>query len=122
MILHTGKRTDIPKFWEMISPLRTPALIFTDNWYYGFAITDIASGGFYGCMGMAVDMNTNMGELGYWVGPSYWNRGIATEAACAMIEYGFRIKKFHKINVTHCIYNPASGCVTEKAGMEKVGV
>ena len=72
-------------------------------------------------MGMAVDMNTNRGELGYWVGPSYWNRGIATEAACVMIEYGFRIKKFHKINVTHCIYNPASGCVMEKAGMEKEG-
>lgn len=105
----------------MISVITTPVLIFTDNRYYGFAITDKASGGFYGCRGMAVDMNTNMGELGYWVGPSYWNRGIATEAACVMIEYGFRIKKFHKINFTHCIYNPASGCVMEKAGMEKEG-
>ena len=119
MILHTGKRTDIPAFWEMIPVLMTPALIFTGNRYYGFAITDKASGGFYGCRGMAVDMNTNMGELGYWGGPSYWNRGIATEAACVMIEYGFRIKKFHKINVTHCIYNPASRCVREKQAWKR---
>ena len=71
---------------------------------------------------MAVDTNSNMGELGYWVGPAYWNKGIATEAARAMIDYGFKIKKFHKINATHYLYNPASGRVMEKAGMEKEGV
>lgn len=95
---------------------------FSDNRYYDFAITDKTTGELYGCMGMAVDTNSNMGELGYWVGPAYWNKGIATEAARAMIEYGFKIKKFHKINATHYLYNPASGRVMEKAGMEKEGV
>jgi len=28
-------------------------------------------------------------ELGYWVGRPYWDRGYATEAARAVIEYGF---------------------------------
>ena len=74
MILHTGKRTDILAFWEMISPLTTPVLIFTDNRHEDFVITDKASGGFYGCRGMTVDMNTNMGELDIGgVEPRYCN-------------------------------------------------
>src|ERR1700746_3132047 len=28
-------------------------------------------------------------ELGYWLGVAYWGRGFATEAARAVIDYGF---------------------------------
>ena len=95
---------------------------FEKNYYYDYAITDKETGELYGCMGMGIDSNSNMGELGYWVSPAHWNKGIATEAARAMIQFAFDIKKFHKVNARFFTYNPASGRVMEKAGMEREGL
>ena len=39
-----------------------------------------------------------------------------------MIQFAFEVKKLHKVNARHFTYNPASGRVMEKAGMEKEGV
>ncbi len=55
--------------------------------------------------------------LNYWIGKPYWNCGYATEAAKAVVAYGFRE---HDINVIFSNYferNPASGRVMEKIGM-----
>ncbi len=95
---------------------------FEKNYYYDYAITDKFTGELYGCMGMGIDLNSNMGEIGYWVDPNHWNKGIATEAAKAIIQFGFEVKKFHKINARYFSYNPASGRVMEKAGMEREGL
>lgn len=95
---------------------------FEKNLYYDYAITDKYTGELYGCIGIGVDLNSNMGEIGYWVDPNHWNKGIATEAAKAIIKYGFEVKKFHKINARFFTYNPASGRVMEKAGMQKEGL
>lgn len=37
------------------------------------------------------------GELGYELDPRYWHLGYATEAARAMVDYGFRDLKLHRI-------------------------
>ena len=95
---------------------------FEKNYYYDYAITDKQTGELYGCMGMGLDLNSNMGELGYWVSTLHWNKGIATESAKAMIQFAFEVKKLHKVNARHFTYNPASGRVMAKAGMEKEGV
>lgn len=95
---------------------------FANNYYYDYAITDKVTGVLYGCMGMSIDIHSNIGELGYWIGPKYWNRGIATEAARAMIQYAFEVKKFHKVNGRYFTYNEASGRVMEKCGMEREGL
>jgi len=44
------------------------------------------------------------------------------DAARVIIQYGFDVKKFHKINARYFTYNPASGRVMEKAGMEREGL
>lgn len=95
---------------------------FATDYYYDFAVTDKKTGELYGCMGMGIDKNSRMGELGYWMDPAHWNKGIATEAAKAMIQYAFEELHFHKVNASHFAYNPASGRVMEKAGMEKEGL
>jgi len=64
----------------------------------------------------------NRGEIGYWIGVDYWNRGFCTEAAKAMLEYGFKVLGFHKISAIHCDWNLASGRVMEKIGMQREGV
>ncbi len=64
----------------------------------------------------------NRAELGYWIGTEYWNRGYCTEAAKAIVEYGFKVLWCHKISATHFVENPASGRVMEKIGMSPEGV
>jgi ribosomal-protein-alanine N-acetyltransferase len=64
----------------------------------------------------------NRGELGYWIGVSYWNRGYCTEAAKAIVEYGFQTLGYHKLSARHFVGNRASGRVLEKVGMTREGI
>jgi len=75
-----------------------------------------------GCVSL-IDINpvAKRGEMGYWVGRKYWRKGIATEAAKAMIKYGFETLGLHSIIARYFDINPASGRVMEKCGMNYVG-
>jgi [ribosomal protein S5]-alanine N-acetyltransferase len=64
----------------------------------------------------------NSAELGYWIGTAYWNRGYCTEAAKAVLKYGFDTLKYHKISARHFIGNVSSGRVMEKVGMKREGL
>jgi ribosomal-protein-alanine N-acetyltransferase len=64
----------------------------------------------------------NRAEIGYWIGIGYWNNGYCTEAARAIVEYGFKTLGFHKISGRHVAGNRASGRVLEKVGMVREGV
>ena len=70
-----------------------------------------------GAIGLTLDRDVNKGELGYWIGKPYWNRGYATEAAVAAIAFGFDDLRLNRIRATHLTRNPSSGRVMEKAGM-----
>ena len=65
------------------------------------------------------DEGSDKAELGYWIAIPYWNKGYVTEAAKAIIDFGFRELHFNKIFATYFPHNPASGKVMEKIGMEK---
>ena len=60
------------------------------------------------------------GELGYWIGESYWGMGYCTEAAKALIQFSFHTLGLKKIVAEHLTSNPASGKVMKKAGMRHV--
>jgi len=57
------------------------------------------------------------GEIGYWIGTDYWNRGYATEALRSVIAYGFERLDLNRIFGRSFPGNPASSRVMEKAGM-----
>lgn len=59
----------------------------------------------------------NDASLSYWIGKPYWNCGYATEAAKAMVAYGFREHGLDLIYADHAKRNPASGRVMQKIGM-----
>lgn len=61
-------------------------------------------------------------ELGYWLATEHWDRGLATEAARAMVVFGFEKLGAEAINSGHFIDNPASGRVLEKAGLRGNGM
>ena len=60
-------------------------------------------------------------ELGYWIARPYWGRGIATEAATALIDIA-RTLGFSSLEGSHFLDNPASGRVLEKLGFRPLGI
>ncbi len=86
-----------------------------------FAIILKATQELIGAIGLVIDKGFNKGELGYWIGREYWNRGYCTEAARAVLEYGFNQLLLHKITSSHFVRNPSSGKVMRKIGMKKEG-
>jgi len=61
-------------------------------------------------------------KIGYWIGVPYWNKGFATEAANAVLGFGFTKRGLNRIAAEHYAHNPASGRVMEKLGMKKEGI
>ena len=64
-----------------------------------------------------VSKKDNLVEMGDCYGSSYWNKGYATEALKAFIDYMFSEVEVDKVIACHISTNPASGRVMEKAGM-----
>ena len=86
------------------------------------AITLRPGGTVVGSMSLAVSKIHKRGELGYMVAKEYWNRGYCTEAARAMMSYGFSVLGLNRIQAMHFPRNPASGRVMQKLGMAKEGL
>ncbi len=59
--------------------------------------------------------------MGYWIGKPYWNKGFGSEAAKAMLKYGFEKLGLHRINAHHFKRNQASGRILQKIGMSYEG-
>ncbi|NLC95968.1 MAG: GNAT family N-acetyltransferase [Erysipelotrichaceae bacterium] len=61
-------------------------------------------------------------EIGYCISKKYWRKGITTEALNRLIKFFFEEIKVNIIACKHCIENPNSGKVMEKAGMKFEGI
>ena len=85
------------------------------------AITLRETGDLAGVIGLRFRRNHDGAEMGYWVGMPYWGRGYTTEAARAMLRYGFEERGLKKIFGCHFARNPASGRVLQKIGMQYEG-
>jgi RimJ/RimL family protein N-acetyltransferase len=86
-----------------------------------FVVTQKSDGLFIGTVGLRVEQEDNRAELGYWIGKPYWGHGYCTEAARAVIGFGFEQFKLNRIHA-HCFSrNPASGRVLQKIGMTHEG-
>jgi [ribosomal protein S5]-alanine N-acetyltransferase len=82
-----------------------------------FALARRADKTLIGAIGLRLEPEHRLAELGYWVGKPYWNQGFATEAARAVIGYGFEELGLNRIYASHLARNPASGRVMQKAGL-----
>ncbi|MDH4110973.1 MAG: GNAT family N-acetyltransferase [Gammaproteobacteria bacterium] len=75
-----------------------------------------------GAISLKIDPESNRAELGYWLGEPYWGRGYCSEAALAVLRYGFDELKLNRIHASHFARNPASGRVLQKIGMQHEGI
>ena len=60
-------------------------------------------------------------DVGYELDPKYWNRGYATEAAHAIVDFGFSRFRFHRVWSWCVADNLGSAHVLEKLGMRREG-
>lgn len=90
-----------------------------DSGFFVISLKD--SNEIIGVVGLEVEQENERGELGYWLGLDYWNRGYCTEAAKAMLDYGFNTLNLNRIWTFYIEGNNASGKVLEKIGMQHEG-
>jgi RimJ/RimL family protein N-acetyltransferase len=85
------------------------------------AIIDGPGGDLVGLCGVVILRGAEEGEIWYLVAPESWGKGVATEAAGHLLDFGFGELGLHRIWATCLPENPASARVLEKAGMRKEG-
>jgi RimJ/RimL family protein N-acetyltransferase len=97
--------------------IATHAAGFDQGASFIFAITRRPDGTLMGGISLMADRENGTAELGYWLGIPHWNRGYATEAAEAVVAYGFETVGLRRIYARYFRHNPASGRVMRKLGM-----
>jgi len=86
-----------------------------------FAICKLPGGELCGGAGLDISETHQRAELGYWIAVPFWGMGYATEAARAVVEFGFATLGLHRIHAHYFAENKASGRVLEKIGMRHEG-
>jgi RimJ/RimL family protein N-acetyltransferase len=108
---HPYSRTDAQDF---ISAVNVP------NGEIAFLITT-REGVPVGACGVAAYDETAP-EIGYWLGTPFWNRGFATEAVRALIDFAFTELEHDTLSAGARVTNPASRRILEKCGFQWTGV
>jgi RimJ/RimL family protein N-acetyltransferase len=76
-----------------------------------------------GCASLRdIDREHLQAELGFWIGREWWGHGYATEAATAVIRFGFDTLGLNRICAHHMARNPAAGRVLLHVGMSREGL
>ncbi len=144
--LHAVMQGDTDGLWPLVSDSRLTAFLAweahrsieeTGNMVSALAEAQMSGRGFHWVVshaGRAVGLvslidvrrqhrcwTVNRAELAYWTGVPYQGLGYATEAAAAIMAFGFDRLQLHKIRVYHAADNPASGRTIEKLGFRYVG-
>lgn len=90
--------------------------------YYRWAVIEKESGE---CIGQTayflVDSKNHFAEIEYCIGAAYQCKGYATEAAKAVIAYGFDRINLHKVQICTKTINKPSKRVIEKCGLTYEG-
>jgi RimJ/RimL family protein N-acetyltransferase len=86
-----------------------------------WAIVWRETGRLIGIMGLAPAPDARSAELGYYIARDFWGRGVATEAARAIIELAFESLGYLNLTSGYHADNPASGRVLAKLGFTVVG-
>ncbi len=96
--------------------------IFEEGKGVSFAITHREQGYLIGCISLEnINRTYESAELGYWIGQPYWHKGYCTEAAEAVLRYGFEVLGLNRIFAMHMTRNPRSGRVMQKIGLKHEG-
>jgi RimJ/RimL family protein N-acetyltransferase len=86
---------------------------------FAVVVEDEAVGGIDFRLGEDVFLGT--AEVGYWLGETFWGRGIMTEAVRVLTAHAFARLALRRVEADVFAWNPASARVLEKAGYRLEG-
>lgn len=61
------------------------------------------------------------GDLGYWLLPDHWGRGVARECVAAVLAYGYEVMKLHRVAAEVDVGNLRSSALLERLGFQFEG-
>jgi RimJ/RimL family protein N-acetyltransferase len=97
--------------------------LFANGKFLVFGMQLKEQGALAGTVGLReIDAEHSQAELGFWVALELWGQGYATEAARAVVNYGFKQLGLNRVYAHHMVRNPASGRVLAKIGMKREGL
>jgi ribosomal-protein-serine acetyltransferase len=89
----------------------------------GWTFTIFVDGAAAGTLGLGgYEPLISCAELGYWIRTDLAGRGLMTEAAAAVVDYGFNELRLHRIELHAALNNHKSIRVAEKLGFRRAGV
>ncbi len=89
---------------------------------YSFALTLKDSGELMGAVGLNPNLEHARAEIGYWLGVPYWGQNFMTEAARAIVNWGFETLKLERTQAHAFAGHIGSVRVQEKLGMALEGI
>jgi [ribosomal protein S5]-alanine N-acetyltransferase len=98
------------------------ALNISEPWDSSPTFAVVLDGHVIGTANLEVDAETQTAMLGYAIGRAWWGRGIATEAARAVITWAIDTFDLVRIRASTDVRNVRSQRVMEKLGMQRQGV
>ena len=105
---------------DVISGLEYHAIGFRFKESLRWAIVPDNIGESVGTIGFnSFDSTNDSADIGYAIGRSHWNKGIATKAVRIVINYGFEVLGLNRIEAEVLTHNGASIRVLEKLGFER---
>lgn len=102
---------------RVVATVEESVASFASRGYGLWAVSPRAGGAFIGFCGFWHFHEPPRLELLYGIDPAHWHRGFATEAARAVMRYGFDELSFERIEASTDAANAASARVLERAGM-----
>ncbi len=116
-----GMRWDSP---EAIAELQRPLRANREDWEqgtsYSFTVESRDGRVFIGRMQIRQEATAGEWTIGFWTHPEQQGKGYATEAASAIVDFGFRRLGAQVIGAAHATWNGASRVVLERIGMRFV--
>lgn len=127
-----ARRSDVTRYltWEPHTDLEYTRryLSYVESCYkagtfFDWALQYKGDGHMIGTCGFtSFNYDARSAEIGYVINPRYQCAGIATEAACRVISFGFESLDLHRIEAHYMAGNDASRRVMEKVGMQFEGI
>ncbi|WP_299442039.1 GNAT family protein [uncultured Aquimarina sp.] len=104
--------------------------VYLDEWIdsyqmrkeFVFSLNSLVDDSFIGLISLKIgNPKYSIGSIWYKLHPDFWGKGYATEAAKAILKFGFKEVGLHRIEAGCAIDNIGSIRVLEKVGMIREG-
>ncbi len=103
---------------EMVGWTERTLQLAADGKQYTFTARSRNSDAFIGRVGIRPVEGERTYRIGFWVHPSEWHKGYATEMAMGGLAFAFDVLQAATVTVAHAVWNKASARVIEKAGFQ----